>query len=52
MVVLGPKDVEAGTLAVRLRDGRQKNAVSADEFLRHLTEEVARKKTASSWEPE
>jgi len=52
MVVLGPKDVEAGTLAVRLRDGRRKNAVSADEFLRHLTEEVARKKPASSWETE
>ncbi len=50
MVVLGPKDVEAGTLAVRLRDGRQKNGVTSDEFVRRLTEEAALKKTASTWE--
>jgi len=50
MVVLGPKDVESGTLAVRLRDGRQKNGVTSEEFVRRLTEEVSSKKTAPSWE--
>jgi threonyl-tRNA synthetase len=50
MIVLGPKDVEAGTLAVRLRDGRQKNGVSPEEFLRRVTEEASLKKTAPSWE--
>jgi threonyl-tRNA synthetase len=46
MVVLGPKDVESGTLAVRLRDGRQLNGVTAEAFTRRLTEEVSLKKTA------
>ena len=50
MILLGPKDVESATLAVRLRDGRQKNGVTAEEFIRHLTEEVSDKKTASTWE--
>jgi threonyl-tRNA synthetase len=50
MVVLGPKDVDAGTLAVRLRDGRQFNGIMADDFVRRLTQEVENKKTASSWE--
>ncbi|MEK7384477.1 MAG: threonine--tRNA ligase, partial [Elusimicrobiota bacterium] len=39
MVLLGPKDVESCTLAVRLRDGRQKNGVSCEEFLRRLSTE-------------
>ena len=50
MVLLGPKDVEAGTLAVRLRDGRQMNGVTSAAFVRRLTEEVAQKKTAPSEE--
>lgn len=50
MVVLGPKDVEAGTLAVRLRDGRQFNGVTADSFAGRLLEEAAQKKTVPSWE--
>jgi threonyl-tRNA synthetase len=50
MVVLGPKDVEAGTLAVRLRDGRQFLGVKPDEFVKRLSEEAAQKKTAPSWE--
>ncbi len=50
MVVLGPKDVEAGTLAVRLRDGRQKNGVTSDEFVARLVEEASLKKTAPTWE--
>ena len=50
MVVLGPKDVEAGTLAVRLRDGTQKFGVTPEDFIRRLTDESASKKTASTWE--
>jgi threonyl-tRNA synthetase len=50
MVLLGPKDVESGTLAVRLRDGRQMNGVTSAALLKRLTEEVARKKTAPSEE--
>jgi threonyl-tRNA synthetase len=50
MVVLGPKDVESGTLAVRLRDGRQLNGVTADDFTRRLTEEISLKKTAPASE--
>ncbi|MFI5363253.1 MAG: His/Gly/Thr/Pro-type tRNA ligase C-terminal domain-containing protein, partial [Elusimicrobiota bacterium] len=51
MVLLGPKDVESGTLAVRLRDGRQLNGVTPDAFLRRLKDEIALKKTAPSEEP-
>jgi threonyl-tRNA synthetase len=51
MVVLGPKDVEAGTLAVRLRDGRQVNGVRPEEFTRRLAAEAAERRTAQSWEP-
>jgi threonyl-tRNA synthetase len=50
MVLLGPKDVESGTLAVRLRDGRQMNGVTPADFLRRLTEEVARKSAGPSEE--
>ncbi len=50
MVVLGPKDVESGTLAVRLRDGRQFQGVAPGDFTTRLSEEAARKKTAPSWE--
>ena len=50
MVLLGPKDVESGTLAVRLRDGRQMNGVTREAFLGRLMEEVAQKKTAPSQE--
>ena len=50
MVLMGPKDVEAGTLAVRLRDGRQMNGVTREALLKRLTEEVAQKKTAPSEE--
>ncbi len=46
MVLLGPKDVESGTLAVRLRDGRQMNGMAPEAFVQRLTDEVARKLTA------
>ena len=50
MVVLGPKDVEAGTLAVRLRDGRQINGMTRDQLVGRLTEEIALKRTAPAVE--
>ncbi len=50
MVVLGPKDVEAGTLAVRLRDGRQINGITRDQLVGRLTEEIALKRTAPAVE--
>ncbi|MDE2143978.1 MAG: threonine--tRNA ligase [Elusimicrobia bacterium] len=50
MIVMGPKDVEAGTLAVRLRDGRQFNGLAPADFIAKATEEAASKKTAPSWE--
>jgi threonyl-tRNA synthetase len=50
MVVLGPKDVEAGTLAVRLRDGRQLNGVSAESFVSRLMKEISLKQPAPSEE--
>ncbi len=46
MIVIGPKDVEAGTLAVRLRDGRQLNGVTIDVLVARLTLEISQKKTA------
>ncbi|MBI4375955.1 MAG: threonine--tRNA ligase [Elusimicrobia bacterium] len=50
MVVLGPKDVAAGTLSVRLRDGRQFNGVSEQELVRRLTQECAEKWISPRWE--
>ncbi|MDE2489373.1 MAG: threonine--tRNA ligase [Elusimicrobia bacterium] len=50
MVVLGPKDVAAGTLAVRRRDGKQIFGVRPEDFVERLSEEAARKATAPSWE--
>jgi threonyl-tRNA synthetase len=50
MAVLGPKDVEAGVVAVRLRDGRQFNGVTPEDFVRRLKTEIDQKSTASTWE--
>ncbi len=50
MIVLGPKDVEAGTLAVRLRDGRQFNGLKPNDFVKKLTDEAATKQTVPVWE--
>jgi threonyl-tRNA synthetase len=52
MVLLGPKDVESGTLAVRLRDGRQMNGVTSEAFVKRLTQEAAQKMTAPPQEKE
>ncbi len=50
MVIFGPKDVEAGTLAVRLRDGRQFNGIKPEDFVGKLTQETSTKQTSSVWE--
>ena len=50
MIVLGPKDVEAKTLAVRLRDGRQFNGVTEADFTAKLSDESESKLTAPHWE--
>ena len=49
MVVLGPKDVAAGALSVRLRDGRQVSGVKEEEFLAKLKLEISEKKGVPSW---
>ena len=50
MVILGPRDVAAKTLAVRLRDGRQFNGVPEAELTARLARECAEKMTTSHWE--
>ncbi|OGR90390.1 MAG: threonine--tRNA ligase [Elusimicrobia bacterium RIFCSPHIGHO2_02_FULL_57_9] len=50
MVVLGPRDVAAGTLSVRLRDGRQFSGVAESDFISKLTQECAEKATTARWE--
>ncbi|MCX5788294.1 MAG: threonine--tRNA ligase [Elusimicrobia bacterium] len=44
MVVIGPKDVAAGTLSLRLRDGTQVAAVSPEELIEKLLLEVREKR--------
>ncbi len=50
MVVLGPRDVASGTLAVRLRDGRQLSGVTESQFVSKLSQECAEKLTSPHWE--
>ena len=42
-VILGPKDVEAGTVSVRRRDGTQINGIAPETLLAKLEEEVSTK---------
>jgi threonyl-tRNA synthetase len=46
-VVIGPRDVEAGTLSVRLPAGKQLQGVDPAQFAARLGEEVAQKRTTS-----
>ncbi len=43
MVVLGPKDLAAGVLSVRLRDGRQVGGLKEEDFMTKLKAEIAGK---------
>ena len=49
MVIIGPNDVASGTLSVRLKDGRQFNGLTADEFIAKIKIEADEKRTASDW---
>ena len=49
MVIIGPKDIETNTISVRLRDGRQFNGLSVNEFLAKIKTEIDEKRTASDW---
>ncbi len=40
MVVIGKREVEEGTVAVRTRSGEDKGAQKVDEFIKALTEEI------------
>jgi threonyl-tRNA synthetase len=48
MVVLGPKDIAAGVLSVRLRDGRQVSGLKEEEFVAKLKAEIADKRATPS----
>ena len=43
MLVLGDREAEAATVAVRERDGGKRDAVALEQFVAELTEEVARR---------
>ena len=43
MAVLGPRDVDAGVVSVRLRDGRQVQGVKPEDFVAKLKEEALSK---------
>jgi len=42
-VIIGPRDAEAGTVSVRLLDGKQVNGMSPDAFVEKLSEEARSK---------
>jgi len=44
MLVLGPRESEAGTVAVRSRDTGETETMSLDEFIQKVTEEVKERK--------
>jgi threonyl-tRNA synthetase len=49
MVIIGPNDVSSGTISVRLKDGRQFNGQTADEFIAKIKIEADEKRTVSDW---
>ena len=49
MVIIGPNDVASNTISVRLKDGRQFNGQTADEFIAKIKLEADEKRTASDW---
>ena len=44
MLVIGDKETEAGTVAVRTRDGKDLGAMPLDDFMAMIKKEVAEKK--------
>ncbi len=49
MVIIGPNDVASNTISVRLKDGRQFNGQTADEFIAKIKIEAGDKRTVSDW---
>ncbi|MBI3552053.1 MAG: threonine--tRNA ligase [Elusimicrobia bacterium] len=49
MVILGPKDVAAGVISVRLSDGRQFQGLRDDDFIAKLVKECSDKLTKPDW---
>ena len=49
MVIIGPNDVASNTISVRLKDGRQFNGLTADEFIAKIKIEAGEKRTTSDW---
>ena len=43
MIVLGAKEAEAGTITVRTRKGEDLGAMSLDDFIAKITEEIRTK---------
>ena len=43
MLVIGDKDVEAGTVSVRSRKDGDKGAMNVDEFIKQIKEEIDNK---------
>ncbi len=49
MVILGPRDVAAQTLSIRLRDGTKMSGISAARFIDELSREDKLKMTSPAW---
>jgi threonyl-tRNA synthetase len=49
MIILGPKDVAAKTLSIRLRDGRQVHGISEEKLIQELTRENTSKTLSATW---
>jgi threonyl-tRNA synthetase len=43
MLIVGQKETGSGTVAVRMRSGKQMNAMKAGEFAAYLTDKISRK---------
>ena len=48
ILVLGDRDQAAGAVSVRLLDGSERRGLALDDFVEHVTAEVAAKATAAS----
>ena len=51
MAILGPKDVAAGVVSLRLRDGSQVNGLKADDLIEKLTIEARERRLQSIFKP-
>jgi threonyl-tRNA synthetase len=45
MLVVGDKEIEAGTVSVRPRTGKERRGVATADFVAQITEEVAQKRS-------